>query len=46
MLEDTIRFQFDPTGKAINLITKRFCKEYFQTFKQEFKFCSYTKNYQ
>ena len=30
MLEDTIRFQSDPAGQAINLSTKRFCKDTFK----------------
>ena len=37
-LEDTIRFQSDPAGQVINLITKKFCKDTFKLLNKNLNF--------
>ena len=37
-LEDTIRFQSDPAGQVINLITKRFCRDTFKLLNKNLNF--------
>ena len=45
-LEDTIRFQSDPTGQVINLSTKRFYKDTYKLLNKNLNFVPKRKSYQ
>ena len=46
MLEDTIRFPYDPAGQVINVSTKRFYKDTFKLLNKNLNFVPAQKNYQ